>query len=202
MKFRLGKDIVKSLVIFGMVEAVLFYLLDQILRWAVTPVYVKNYIPAKLRDDPSQPFDVLNLRIDALIGSIRTVAWTVFVCTQAAALIWLIYGWFARPYRPAMAWEQHILAYFVVLLICVFVGLLVAADGYLWNVVQAGSSEAPMSKWLTEGFRTSLVAGVTFYCILCYMLATAISIPPVMRPATPGATALGRATDQLHVWEF
>ena len=101
MKHSRGKDILKSLLTFGVLGGLLFGSLHFLLRWQITPAYVRYRIPDSIRSDLS--YDALTDMINRMIGEIETVAWSVFGAIMAFALIWLIFSWSVRVYKSSMA---------------------------------------------------------------------------------------------------
>jgi hypothetical protein len=196
VRYSRSKDILKSLASFALVELILFGLLYYLLPMPLKPAYVEDHMIATARESLS--YDILTERVGQIVGYIEGVAWAVFAVTQAIALIWLVYAWSVRVYKPGMA-RGHLPIHIIVFALGVpLIGALVALDGYVW----CWWIDTGLRELLTADLRFYLAGGMIAYCILCFLLATAIAVPPVMRRAALGGTALGRVTDTLRVWEI
>jgi hypothetical protein len=195
VRYSHSKDVLKSLASFALVELILFGFLYYLLPLPLKSAYVEDHMIASARESLS--YDILTERVGDIVGYIEGVAWAVFAVTQAIAFIWLVYAWSVRVYKPGMARGYLPIHVIVFALGVPLIGALVALDGYVWCWLEPG-----LRGLLTEDLRYYLAGSVTAYCILCFLLATAIAVPPVMRRAALGGTALGHITDTLRVWEI
>jgi hypothetical protein len=179
------RDLVWSLVLFVLASAALLFILWGMQSYFLTQKSVKDYIPSPLMRNLD--FRAQNEKASQIIGSISWVGLMVYLSEQIIALVWLCIAGTRRVYKPGMA-RTYLKGWWGMLAIAFIVSGAVALDGFWTCYLQTS-----LQFQIIDDIRRNLMGVMILYSIISFWFTTAIGIPLVMRPATPGSATVGRA---------